>query len=233
MRIGTWNLAGRWDDRHRALLEDHGLRRPAPHRGVRAPGRAGLRLAPGTAVDGAEATMGRGRLPADCVSGTRPPWSRGHGGTGGSACLLVHPALALLWQARPVGGCHKRGETSTAVAAVEASEPSVWGGDWNHALSGKEWAGSIAGRKSLLAAIERLKLHVPTASSPHQIEELLSIDHIAVSKSWVVSATQRHRAFVGEPHLRPRRVCRGGKPPDLRTLDGRRVRDEMGRMVDR
>ncbi len=44
-------------------------------------------------------------------------------------------------------------------------------------------------------------LYVPTASSPHQIEELLSIDHIAVPKSWVVSATQRHRAFVGETRI--------------------------------
>ncbi len=75
------------------------------------------------------------------------------------------------------------------------------GADWNHALSGKEWTGSVAGRQSLLAAIERLKLYVPTASSPHQIEELLSIDHIAVPESWVVSATQRHRAFVGETRI--------------------------------
>jgi hypothetical protein len=91
--------------------------------------------------------------------------------------------------------------TSAAVASVESSAPSVWGGDWNHALSGKEWAGSIAGRHSLLAAVGRLKLQVPTASAPHQIEELLSIDHIAVPTSWAVSATQRHRAFVGETRI--------------------------------
>ena len=92
-------------------------------------------------------------------------------------------------------------KTTAAVAAVEASAPSVWGGDWNHALSGREWTGSVAGRQSLLAALERLELRVPTASLPHQIEDLLSIDHIAVPKSWDVSATHRHRAFVGQTRI--------------------------------
>ena len=77
----------------------------------------------------------------------------------------------------------------------------VWGGDWNHALSSREWAGSVAGRRSVLESVERLGLQVSTAISPHQIEDLLSIDHIAVPKSWIVSATQRHRAFVGESRI--------------------------------
>ena len=42
---------------------------------------------------------------------------------------------------------------------------------------------------------------MPTASSSHQIEDLLSIDHIAVPKSWLVTATRRHRAFVGETRI--------------------------------
>ncbi len=68
--------------------------------------------------------------------------------TGGSACLLLHPAVALLWHARPWMGATSAEKTSAAVAAVEASAPSVWGGDWNHALSGKQWTGSVAGRRS-------------------------------------------------------------------------------------
>lgn len=73
-------------------------------------------------------------------------------------------------------------KTIAAAAAIELAAPAVWGGDWNHALSGREWAGSVAGRRSLLESVERLGLHVPTALSPHQIEGLLSIDHIAVPK---------------------------------------------------
>jgi hypothetical protein len=50
----------------------------------------------------------------------------------------------------------------------------------------------------LLASVDRLGLQVPTASSPHQIEDLLSIDHVAVPKSWHVIASQRRRALVGK-----------------------------------
>ena len=77
----------------------------------------------------------------------------------------------------------------------------MWGGDWNHALSGREWTGSIVGRHSLLKAVDRLELQVPTASSPHQLEDLLSIDHIAVPKSWHVIASQRRRAVFGKTRI--------------------------------
>ncbi len=101
----------------------------------------------------------------------------------------------------PWAGATTAEKTIAAVAAVEATAPAVWGGDWNHTLSGREWAGSVAGRQSVLESVERLGLQVPTADSPHQIEDLLSIDHIAIPKSWVVGATQRHRAFVGESRI--------------------------------
>lgn len=99
-----------------------------------------------------------------------------------------------------------RGETTAertvaAVEALEAAAPEIWGGDWNHALSGREWTGSMAGRRSLLAVLERLGLQVPTASSPHQIEGLLSIDHVAVPASWSVAGTHRYRAFVGTTQI--------------------------------
>jgi hypothetical protein len=108
-------------------------------------------------------------------------------------------------------------KTIAAVAAVEAAVPTVWGGDWNHALSGREWTGSVAGRRSMLESVER-GLQVPTAVSPHQIEDLLSIDHIAVPKSWgyqrdATASSLRRR----EPDLRPRRV-RGSKPPVLTPM---------------
>ncbi len=89
-------------------------------------------------------------------------------------------------------------KTSAAVSAVEAGAPEVWGGDWNHALSGREWTGSVAGRRSLLEAVERLGLQVPTAAMPHQIDGLLSIDHVAVPGTWLVAGTERHRARAGE-----------------------------------
>ena len=114
-------------------------------------------------------------------------------------------ASVLPWHAcgtrDPWSGATTAEKTMAAVAAVEANAPSIWGGDWNHALSGREWAGSAAGRRSLLASIERLGLQVPTAASPHQIADLLSIDHIAVPSAWAVGGTQRYPAFVGDTRI--------------------------------
>jgi endonuclease/exonuclease/phosphatase family metal-dependent hydrolase len=66
----------------------------------------------------------------------------------------------------------------------------VWGGDWNHALTGKEYAGSQGGRLAILSALDELKLEVPTADLPHRIDGLLSIDHLAVPPGSSTSATR-------------------------------------------
>ncbi|KRF01534.1 hypothetical protein ASG88_08740 [Nocardioides sp. Soil777] len=63
---------------------------------------------------------------------------------------------------------------------VAGARPLVWGGDWNHALTGREYAGSQGGRRAVLAALDTLGLEAPTATLPHAIEDLLSIDHVAV-----------------------------------------------------
>lgn len=77
-------------------------------------------------------------------------------------------------------------KTESAIASIEAVAPTVWGGDWNHAMSGREWSGSQQGRRAILEAVDRLGLQFPTASAPHQIDELWSIDHIAVPAFWTV-----------------------------------------------
>jgi len=81
--------------------------------------------------------------------------------------------------------------TAEAVDAIEAGKPSVWGGDWNHALSGPEQAGSRGGREHVLDAIQQLGLQVPTADLPHWIDGHLSIDHIAVGRKETVTAARR------------------------------------------
>jgi hypothetical protein len=82
----------------------------------------------------------------------------------------------------------------------------VWGGDWNHSLNGKEHAGSMGGRKHLLAAIENLGLKVPTSVLSHRGDYCTAIDHIGVPLSWAVVAAIRidamglsdHDAYVVE-----------------------------------
>ena len=83
----------------------------------------------------------------------------------------------------------------------------VWGGDWNHALTGSESAGSKGGRQHLRSAIQILNLQVPTADLLHQLGDgYYSIDHIAVPCGWVVQSAARiptsglsdHDAYVIE-----------------------------------
>ncbi len=68
-------------------------------------------------------------------------------------------------------------------------------------MSGREMAGSKAGREHILASLETVGLQVPTARLPHQINGLLSIDHIAVRRTWSVAGAVRHRAFAAEARL--------------------------------
>jgi hypothetical protein len=65
------------------------------------------------------------------------------------------------------------------------------GRDWNHALHGKEYAGSIRGRTDLLTS---RRLQVPTADLPLRIPGLLSIDHIAMNLTAHTSLAQRFEA---------------------------------------
>jgi endonuclease/exonuclease/phosphatase family metal-dependent hydrolase len=63
---------------------------------------------------------------------------------------------------------------------LDEKRPLVWGGDWNHALTGKEYAGSQGGRRAVLGALASFGVAAPTAVLPHAIDGLLSIDHVAV-----------------------------------------------------
>lgn len=201
MRIGTWNLAGRWDARHLALIEtmdcDVLLLTEVSER-VELPG-YDLHL-------GRLLMSPKRRWAAVASRQPMRPLPDPHGASamadvgGLRMCSSILPWKGCGAQ-EPWVGTNTAEKTIAAVAAIELAAPVVWGGDWNHALSGREWAGSVAGRRSVLESVERQGLHVPTALSPHQIEGLLSIDHIAAPRAWVVSDTQRHRAFTGESRI--------------------------------
>ena len=201
MRIGTWNLAGRWDARHLAILEEMDCE-------VLLLTEVSERVdLPGYDLHLGEMLMAPRRRWAAVAS--RPPLTPLPDPHGASVMALVDGlrfcSSVLPWRScgtgEPWAGERHAERTAAAVSTIEAAAPDVWGGDWNHALSGREWSGSAAGRRSVLAAVERLGLQVPTADLPHQIEGLLSIDHVAVPKRWAVSAVRRHRAYDGETRL--------------------------------
>ena len=85
----------------------------------------------------------------------------------------------------------RTGRTVTTLLEALPDQDLVWGGDFNHALDGREYAGSIGGRRSISVALEALGLTTPTTDLPHQIETLLSIDHLAVPGGWAVTSAER------------------------------------------
>ena len=74
----------------------------------------------------------------------------------------------------------------------------VWGGDWNHELTGRLFAGSIEGRARILRALDDLGLAAPTDTAPHRIPPARSINHVAVPAFWTrVSGLRRAASFSG------------------------------------
>lgn len=72
--------------------------------------------------------------------------------------------------------------------------PVVWGGDLNHALEGREYAGAEDGRAAIAGMVGELGLVVPTAPLPHRDEGRASIDHVAVPAGWDGASAERTAA---------------------------------------
>lgn len=221
MRIGTWNLAGRWSARHKAALaavdcdvwlltevashtdlegyQRHLSTRPmAEHRhwaGLLA--REGLAFHP-WAEDphpaSAAATIGGLTFCSSVL-----PWR---------ACGIDEP-----WQGRTTAA-----KTEAATKAIQAAlipGSTVWGGDWNHALEGRETAGSLGGRQHINLALDALQLRAVTVELAHRIDGLRTIDHIAVPERAGLRAVRRidmaadskplsdHDAYIVEAVLPP------------------------------
>jgi hypothetical protein len=123
---------------------------------------------------------------------------------GASAAVITYElrvcSSILPWRScgreAPWAGETQAEKTKAAVGAIEGGAPDVWGGDWNHALTGREYSGALEGRESIEAAFGRLRLVAPTASLPHQIAGLLTIDHVAVPAAWKVERTEQVPAHV-------------------------------------
>ena len=87
-----------------------------------------------------------------------------------------------------------------AIAERWPSTPVVWGGDWNHELSGRISAGSKIGREAILGVVQRHRMQVPTVvlGSEHGYA---SVNHIAVPDDWKVLSVERRAASSGGRRL--------------------------------
>jgi endonuclease/exonuclease/phosphatase family metal-dependent hydrolase len=194
VRIGTWNLAGRWSDAHLALLLeadcDVWLLTEVNER----------TSLPGYALHLTQSRMAARRRWAGIAS--RLPMASLPDPHPASAAAQVG-ATTYVSSILPWKGCQSRAPWTGAKHAdktahavddlllhLRAADALVWGGDWNHALSGREYAGSLGGRKVVLDAVDQLNLVVPTADLPHPIDGLLSIDHVAVPRDTATTASR-------------------------------------------
>jgi hypothetical protein len=200
VRIGSWNLAGRWSDDHLAFLTvlrcDVLLLTELSDR-VDLPGMIG---------HVGELQMARRRYWAGVWSRhPMAPLPDPHGASAMAEILGYRFCSSILpWRScgsrEPWLGSSTAERTIDAVDAIRETAPDIWGGDWNHALHGREYAGSTAGREHLLPALSELGLHPATADAPHQVEGLLSIDHIAIPATWR-ARVEHHSALLDEGRL--------------------------------
>ena len=223
MRIGTWNLEGRWSEEHARLMQswdcDRVLLTEVPT----------VATLPGYDLHRTVAWMQRGRVwsavasrtPAQRLADPRPASSLVRI-DGLVACSSVLPWP--LW--RPTGDDDpwegrqsQRMRTTCGVlqAAFEvtlgdASSGSglIWGGDWNTPLEGSLAGFDRGAQEAVLAVVDALDLHVPTRSLPSGSGA--SIDHIAIPRAWSVRDVRHevverglsdHWAYVVDVDRRP------------------------------
>jgi hypothetical protein len=198
VRIGTWNLAGRWSDEHRDFLAglhcDVLLLTEVSDR-VDLPGMVGhasrREMAPRRRSAGIWSRHPVTRLPDPHAASAMAEVGRYR------FCSSILPWRSCGSRESWVGA-NTAERTVEAVDAITRAAPTVWGGDWNHALTGRELAGSRAGREHVLKALATLGLHAPTADAPHRIEGLMSIDHIAIPATW--DSRVEHHSALREGH---------------------------------
>jgi hypothetical protein len=195
VRIGTWNLAGRWTPAHAKLLS--GLRCDVlllteVRHDVVLPGMQQCRT---------QLEMSAGRHWASVLAPELEPLPDPHGATaaarlgGLTVCSSVLPWRSAE-HAAPWSGTDLDSKTRAAVSAIRGSAPDVWGGDWNTSLEGRDWVGSRSGRATISDALRALGLTAPTASQPHRDTAQHAIDHVAVPDTWEVTATEHVVAVV-------------------------------------
>jgi hypothetical protein len=194
MRIGTWNLQGRWDHRHLAMLED-----------------ASCDVWLLTEVNVGAELPGYDEARTQTEMATKRAWAGVFFRRELRALPDPHPATAaalvdgvtfwssiLPWRScgsdAPWQGARHADKTRATIEGLIRDAPRnelVWGGDWNHAMSGTEYVGTIGGRGAIRSALTTLGLRAPTAELAHRQPGLLSIDHIGVPAGWDVEHAGR------------------------------------------
>lgn len=195
MRIGTWNLAGRWTHAHRDLLSQAScdvwllteIRGDVALEGYDRHLTGALMAEPSRHWAGVLT-----RLPVEPLDDPHPA----------TAAVRIdgvtYASSVLPWRTcgsqEPWSGERHVDRVAATLDALSTWMPSrdlVWGGDWNQSLEGRDYSGSRAGGTMIEDLLCSLSLTVPTAALPHRLDGIRSIDHIAVSREISVVSAER------------------------------------------
>jgi len=204
MRVGTWNLEGRWSSAHAAFMEQ-----------------ADCDVWLLSIVQDAFALV-NGATARSEPRGDDVAWSAVWSSAGLEAIEATHPAVAcaqvgemlvcssvLPWRhAAPYSDDDGDSVVSITRAAIDGVREAlagehdvIWGGGWNHGLHERENVGTLTGRRGIMALIDELGLQTPTARLPNSIAGIFSTDHIAVPARWEVEDARRLIAESGGRRL--------------------------------
>jgi hypothetical protein len=196
VRIGTWNMQGKWSTDHLTLMDredcDVWLLTEV-HIDTAVPGmhvhRTAERMGPRKA---------RAAIVSNVAADPQPDPHR-------ATALVNIDGLRLMSSVLPWRTCGPSWTGSTLAAKqtatldtlrVHIDETTIWGGDWNQALEGTEYVGNLDGRDQILELIRTARLSVPTMSLASASPGHRSIDHIAVPTGWDVDGAHRVPARV-------------------------------------
>jgi hypothetical protein len=191
MRIGTWNMDGGWSPAHQAVIKQLDcdlLLLTEPHVALEV---TGHRMHSTSRKMGPEKHWA-----AILTTGVLEPVDDPHpasaaalvNGTFVCASVLPWPLARGNWPWGPSEHQLRMEQSLDHLVAAMTNKVVIWGGDWNQPLTGNLTGFSRAAQVSILTALERLTLQVPTASKPSRRESQCSIDHVAVPQSWATRA---------------------------------------------
>jgi hypothetical protein len=207
MRIGTWNLDGRWSDEHYKFLEEQDCDVWLP-----------TEVSADVHLHGyqqvvTETPMTKERYWSAILS--RPGLAERDDPDPATAAAVVdgmaYWSSVLPWRTcgdqPPWDGSTHAAKMASALRTLELARsdgPLIWGGDWNQSLIGRDYAGSTEARQHLRASIDRLWLQVPTAGLRHQLRDHASIDHIALPRDYLATRVEhlpaKHQEAILSDH---------------------------------
>jgi hypothetical protein len=191
VRIGTWNLEGKWSPDHLALMEredcDVWLLTEV-HVDISIPGMQVHRTAE---LMGPRKTWAAIFSTADVDPQPDPHRATALAHIDGNRFMSSVLPWRTCGPSWPGSTLAEKQRASLDALRVHIDETTIWGGDWNQALEGIEYVGSLDGRDQIVELIETAYLSVPTRSLGSANPGQRSIDHIAIPMGWDVHGAHR------------------------------------------